>query len=1036
MTDFALPLAKSHFSIGMGAASPVELVQHAGRLGHSSIGLVDMENVRGHVQFHAACRAHGLAPITGVELWGPFAGHGSALSRLLVLVKNARGYAQLCRLVTARCTSLADEPHSLDALGGLATDAFLLTDDDATLCTLGRALGSGALRALVVRHGQPSSEAALLAAARRFGVAAVAALDVHRLDARDQQLSDVVAAVCHRSRVARRQRWPAAPGSELRTAAELRAIFADLPEALREARVLAESCQLDLLGQAKPPPDRQDVVRELKALCEAGVHARFGESRPQRADYAARLEAELAVSARLGLCEPFLSLAALVADARHSGVLVAARGSAVSSLVGHVLGLSPIDPIAQGLFFERFVSHSRRTPPDIDLDVASRRRDALMERFIARRGADRTARLASVQAFRQRSAYRLGLAALGAEPERIAQFMRDLPADELLDAGHAVRGEALAAPWRAQLGMVERLIGMPRHIAAHPGGIVLGRENLMDWVALERSSSGVVVAQCDAESLAQLGLMKVDLLGNHCLDEIDVTLAASTTGDDAAHIRQVEDIPLADGATFERINRAATIGCYQLESPLMRAVLARLPVDSLQSLADALAIVRPGPASGQAKEAFIDRARQAARSLGSSAAPTEGADSPLRSIARRLAATQGLLIYDEDILFVLASVTGISIEAAEALRVELQARADDARWLGRVGERFVRRGVSRGIPELAAGRWWSALVRFACYSFSKAHAMSQARLAFCSAFLATHAPLEHGCALLDHHAGAYPLRVIAADLVRQGIVLQLPSITRSCLECRVEADAADPARRSIRIGLGRVRSLGGNTCRRLLEERERRAFDSFDDFATRVRPRPPELAALLRTGACDELLGASSSDYPSVHEAVLARAVAGGAEPLSALVSRARQAPLAHASARAARERSLRRIQNELRYLQMHVSEHPMRVLRADAERLGCVPSTRLYEHRGARVSFAAIIAATRRVPVTDGAATQYVTLEDEHGLVEAQLSPRAYARFGAAFTTPGPYLLEGRVRDRHGSLDLDIESAIPFYQRPRERGA
>jgi DNA polymerase III alpha subunit len=1030
---------RSHYSLGLGTAAPHELVQHAGQLGYRCLALADVENLYGQVQFHAACRAHGLQAITGVELRGPsmlLGAPAAARPRVVVLARNAHGYSRLCRVVTARRTSAAAVVFSPEVAMDLASGAFLLTDDVWTLRELARAVGPRPLRALLSRpSGRRSTEPELLAVARELGVAAVAGLDAAMLRDGDRELAALVRAV-HEKSSGRETDGP--PCGALVPPARLATSFTDAPEALREARALADECQLDLLGLARAAPDSRDAARDLLAAITARRDARFAAPSERATEYSERLTAELTVIAELGLCEPFTSLAALVADARQRGVPIAARGSAVSSLIGHLLGLSPIDPVAHALFFERFASSARRTPPDIDLDVASRHRDDVIERFIAARGPERTARLVSFQTYRQRSAYRLGLQALGAPRALIESFMRQLPADELLDAGHPVPDHLLAAPWRARLQTITRLIGTPRHAAMHPGGILLGRAPLLDSVPLERLRSGAQVSQFDAESLARFGVMKVDLLGSHCLDEMASTLAALEPDgplDGPGRIQTTSDIPMHDEATLARIDRAATLGCFQLESPLMRSVLARLPIRSLADIAHALAIVRPGPAAGQAKEMFIERARRAElerRHGAGGARATPRIQAPLAPIAVRLAETHGLLIYEEDILFVLAGVTGMSIEAAEALRVTLQARADDEGWLARARQRFVASGHARGFDAAEAERLWSSVVQFARYSFNKAHATSQALLAYQSAFLATHAPLEHGCALLDHHAGAYPRRVIAADLARRGAPLLPPRVERSRLECVVEADTRDPTRRSIRVGLGLLSSLGSATRQRLLDERARCPFEDADALTRRVRPRPGELAALLRTGACDELLGLLPSDYPWVQEAVLERLVSGGGVPLEAVIERARHGAPSAPLASIERERSLRRIQNELRYLRMHLSDHPMRVLREDADRLGCVPSDRLERCANQRVPFAGLVAATRRVALAEQAATQYVTLEDEHGLVEAQIAPRAFARLGPALRTPGPYLLEALVAERQGSIYLVVQSLMPFHERPR----
>jgi error-prone DNA polymerase len=1043
VTDLVALPVKSHYSMGLGTAAPYALVQHARRLGYRSLGLADVENVYGQVQFHVACRTEGLVPVTGIELRARIGAGGLVHSatqggRVVLLAKNARGYAHVCRVVTLLQRADGSAPRCLDPHDVLGADVIALTDDPASLEELVNVGGPGAVRALLVRPRSASPEAPLLAAARRLEVPWVAGLDATSIQSADRTLLHVLERARHQATGGR----PAMPSvfRELLAPARLAALFSDVPEALREAALIAQSCSLDLLAFASPPADPPRAVRELRALCTPSLHERLAAAGEKAAAHSARFETELAAIAQLGLCEPFTAVAALVADARRLGIPTLARGSAVSSLVGHVLGFSPVDPLAQGLFFERFASPARRTPPDIDLDVASRQRDVLLNRFVAARGPERTARLTSVQTYGQRSAYRKGLAALGAPRAVIEPFMRQLPSDELLEAGHPVPGTLLPPRWRRQLGTLRRLVGIPRHVTLHPSGVVLGRAPLTDWLALKHAQGEAPVSQYDAESLAHLGLMKVDLLGSHCLDTIAAASSALRPSAPQTDRWAWANVPLDDRATFDRIQRAQTIGCHQLESPLMRGVLARLPVQSLDDLAHALALVRPGPGSGQAKELFIERARLAAgqparASLDPANDPLWPALRPIDQIERWLAKTHHLLLFEEDILFVLASATGIPLDKAEALRVTLQRRADDTEWLERARRRFVAQSGSLGLAVGDAERLWSSLVRFARYTFNKAHAASQARLAYQSAYLATHAPVEHGCALLNHHAGLYPRRVIAAELARRGVTLRLPCLLRSELEGSVEPDSNETRGPSIRIGLGHIRSLRVGTREALLALRGTKAFVHVGDLLQRVRLGGGELAALVRSGACDRLLSLSRVDYPWVHEAVLEHLIRGGAPGLDAVIDQTRAALQRQAPARLERERAIRSIQNELRYLEMFVSDHPMRVLREDADRLGCVTSQQLDGHRGQRILFAGIVAAARRVPLNGATVTQYITLEDEHGLVEACIPPQVFGRLKVRLSTPGPYLVEARVTEQQHATSLAVESLLPFYQRPRREG-
>jgi DNA polymerase III alpha subunit len=1020
-----IPLhVKSHYSLGLGTAAIAELVQHAGRAGFTHLGLTDLETLSGQVQFHAACRAAGLTPITGVELRAQFrAGRalGQRQARLVLLAADARGYAALCRIVTRRRHSSGASGTPLQSLEPVPDGAFLLSDDALLLTELVHLHGPAQVRALVVRPRPSRPEQELIAAARHLGIATLASLDTTVLDASDAALQQLACAVhleCGLTDAALALGEDA--GRPLLPAAASDARFADLPEALRESRALAERCTLDLLALREPP--RSDAAahqRELQQRCDEQLRALTGGDPPRQQRYGERLRAELRIIEQLGLAEFFTSVAALIEVARQRRIPVAARGSAVSSLTGHLLGFSPVDPVAHGLYFERFVSRARRSPPDIDLDVASRRRDELIQWFIEFRGPDSSARLSSLNTFRPRSAHRAGLKALGAPAEEIERFLRRFPPEELAELTPSpVSRHWLPEPWRQSLPLIAGLVGQPRQLALHPGGVALCDTPLAERVPLERSASGASITQYDAASLARLGTKKLDLLGSHSLDELEDTLAELRRGEPTpAWALGPSAIPLDDVATFATIDRADTLGCFQLESPAVRAVLARLPIRSLDDVTHALAIVRPGPASGHAKELFLARAR------GEASQPE--IDPLLRP---RLQATHGLLLYEEDILFVLSQLTGLPLETAEALRVALSERADDVLWLEQVRRRFLARTTARDVTPRVAEAAWADVLRFVRYSFSQAHATSQALHAYQLAFLKTHAPLELACALLNHHGGLYPRRVIGAELTRRGVSLLPPSLEHSELACSI---SRGPNGHAVRIGLGLLKGLRVLTRQRILAVRGQRGPTDPIELLHGLRLQTRELRALVWTGACDALLGLCPSDYPWVHGALLERLERRDLDSLDSLLAAARQRLPREPPALVERYRALSRVQRELEYLGLHLSDHPLRILRSEAELQGCIPSHQLQQHAGAWVKFAGIIAATRRVPLASAAVTQFLSLEDEHGLVEARLSPAAYARLHTILTTPGPFLVTARVREQQGALYLEVEDFLAFHERP-----
>lgn len=1012
---------KSQHSIGLGTASISELVertlQYAGRANTGGIGLTDLENLRGQIELHAACRARGLQPISGVELrrgFEPGKSLGERSGRIVLLASDRPSYARLCQIVTQRRATSRCSSDPLSIVPSVCEGLFLLSDDPAVLESLVQQLGSRWVRALLVRPGLASSERELVSASRRLGVPLLADLDATLLDRRDAELQALLGAI-HLG-VPRASLDNAAEARVLLDRASADQLFADLPGAVRETRAVADACGLSLLEAA--PRARRELEAPLQATCRDTlcVAGRNGDPR-----YAVRLNEELAAIQELGLGELFGAVAELMGEARRRSIPIAARGSVVSSLVGHLLGFSPVDPIEHGLYFERFASEQRRRPPDIDLDVSSRGREQLVDWLVEHQGPERAARLCALHGFGPRSALREGLKAWGVAPQEIADCLRSLPAPELGDDFRSIAGELRwPAGTQALPPLLGRLIGKPRLVALHPGGVVLGRAEQLTLIPLERSSSGALVSQYDARSISALGLCKVDLLGNRCLDEIeDATIAVSERAPECEWARAGGSrIPMADAATLSHIDAAQTIGCHQLESPALRAVLTSLPIRGLREVTHALAIVRPGPASGSAKEAFLARARGEAPAL---AVPGE--------LAYQLDETYGMLLYEEDITLVLATLAGLSLAAADALRARLVERSADDAWLVRVGQRFRVRALGRGFQLQQVEALWEDVLRLGRYSFSRAHSASQAVLAYRAAFLRCHAPVEFGCAILNHHGGVYPRRVLAADLVRRGIELRPPSVLRGLAGCALELGPDGSA--AIRVGVGLVKGPRAETRRALLAwQQARGSAPALEELFQRVPLRPHELEALLWSGALDELIGLDAGDYPWVHRALWGEWSRGQSALTERVIAEARQRIPTDPPQLVARYAGLFRVQCELRYLEMHLSDHPMRILREEADRLSCVTSDRLRQCQGRLVSFAGIVAATRNAPVAEGGAVQFMTFEDEHGLVEARLTPERWARLHPVLTTPGPYLLRGRVQQRQGALYLSVEELLPFHQR------
>ena len=986
---YGLLHCRSAFSLGDGTATVPELVERAARFGYRALALTDIESLAGQVELHHAARKHGLHAITGVELRG---GHsvselGSMSGRLILLARDLRGYESLCRIVTARrCAGFESTPDPLRCLDAFPSGLFYLSDDAEVV----RRLLSGGVAATDIRllREQPGADPGA-------SVDSVADPDVTMLDPADAGLRGLLGAM-RAQRPFRQEPEGPARGRTLPAAEELRARFGPRPELLEETLRLASACTLDLTQPSLPPPtgdhfDADSAFEALSTRCRSRLLELHGRD-PVRVE---RLARELAAVAGAGVSGYFLAVAEIVAAARERGIAIVARGSAPGSLVCHLLGITSIEPVAHGLFFERFLHPQTHRLPHVDLDVASDRRDELLAWVFRRFGESRVALVATYQTFGRRAAYRDGLKALGMERAAIDRFIQAFPAGESEHEEVPLPLTLLPAALHGAIPLIDRAIGVPRCLAVDPGGIVITETRVDAHAPLERAPKGVPVTQYDMLSLARLGLIRLDITGN-------VALAAHAEA--VGHVGYPVEIPDEDAETIATLREGNTIGCSRIESPMMRSVLKRLPVRGLADLRAALAIVRPSPSTGDAKEEFLRRANG-----------ETSRQPPHPRLADRLRDTHGMLLFDEDLMAAIAGLTGWTLSMADAARTILVESGPRSPALLSLKRRFLVAASHAGVARGDGERVWQLLERFAPYAFSKAHAASRARLAWEAAYLKTHHPVEFACGVLNHYGGHYPLRAVASDFVRCGVTIRPPHVNRSAATHQLEDGA-------VRLGLCAVKFLSARHREWILKERP---FADMRSLIARAPLGVAELESLVLSGACDDLAPLAGEAYPFPHEELLTRwKRVPGVAGLDGFVARNARGQFAETY------RALARIRNELRFLGMHVSGHPMRVLRSEAEQAGCITTREAVGRAGQTIRLAGVAIASRKQVDRQGRPMQFLTLEDEEGLLDAVLPADALGPLRDPQLSAGPVAVRGRVEGEGGVLQIRVAEAEPFQAR------
>jgi error-prone DNA polymerase len=630
------------------------------------------------------------------------------------------------------------------------------------------------------------------------------------------------------------------------------ALFRDLPEAIAATERIAEQCEFTLadLGYRFPDypvPAGETQASHLRALVREGARGRWGEitARVRR-----QLEHELGIIENLDLAGYFLIVWDIVRHCRERGILAQGRGSAANSAVCYALGITAVDAVGMDLLFERFLSEERGEWPDIDIDLPSGERREEVIQYVYRRYGERGAAMtANVITYRTRSAVREVGKALGFSLEQVDRLSKLLHRFEFRDdldelAAQLRSGGVDPAAPRVKLlvDLVTRLQNLPRHLGQHSGGMVIAAGRLDEVVPLEPASMpGRVVVQWDKEDCADLGIIKVDLLGLGMMAVLEESIPL---------IREHEGVeidlarlPPDDPKVYDMLRRADTIGVFQVESRAQMATLPRLRPERFYDLVVEVAIIRPGPIVGQMVHPYLRRR--------AGHEPVTYAHPCLEPILER---TLGVPLFQEQLLRIAMEAGGFSGGEAEELRRAMGFKRSTERM--KAIEQRLRDGMAkRGIAAAAAEDIIRGITSFALYGFPESHAASFALIAYASAYLKAHHPAAFACALLNNFPmGFYHPATIVKDAQRHGVRVLPVDVTRSGWRCGVEGQVVDQQPNnlgspSLRLGLKFVSGLREEAGRRIEEERRRGPFVSIEDVPYRCRLRDDELATLAEIGA-------------------------------------------------------------------------------------------------------------------------------------------------------------------------------------------
>lgn len=1012
----------SNFSFLDSTITVEQLVECASQERMTSVALTDTNGLYAAVAFYKKAREAGLKPIIGAELTGP-----SSSDRALLLAKSYRGYTELSALITRR--HLAEDFDLATELQRTSTELIILTDSIALLNAL---RGHADLYAeLILTSPRRSLCRRLYDFARQHQIPLVATNNVHLASPADYDTYRILRAAAERATIHTVD--PArlvSPDHFFASPREMARRFRGLTAPLRATLEIAEQCNVALpLGTWKFPPcvlpQGETSFSALWKVTFDGLKTRY---QPLTQEVINRLKHELEIIERLGFCEYFLVVHRIVEEARGRGFFLVGRGSAVNSIVSYSLGLTNVDPLRYNLYFERFLNPERGSPPDIDIDFSWKDRDELIQWVYDYFGQDKVALICTTVTMRARHAIRETAKALGIPESEVNEFTRPIPGYFMdhVDLHELPRVfpecqhlPIEREPWTTVLSHAQRILGFPRNLSIHCGGIVIAPEPITHFTPLQRAAKGFVITQMDMFPIEDLGLIKIDLLSQRSLGAMKdcLTAVCTHTGDEPP----VENFAriTADPETRGLIRTGRTMSCFYIESPGMRALLERLECDSFEMLVAASSIIRPGVAESGMMRAFIDRHRDPSKIT-----YLHPKLEPL------LHETYGVMIYQEDVMRVAHELGGMSLGEADLLRRAMSGKMRSHDAMDHLEQRFFASCRRQDIPEPIIHEIWRQIASFAGYSFCKGHSAAFAVLSYQMTYLKAHYPAEFMAAVLSNGGGFYHAGAYIQEARRLGLRILPPCIHES------EKDYVGRGR-TIRIGFMAVKSLAEKSITTILRERTKRPFSTLEDFTTRTRLATPEIEYLIMVGAFDCMgqkrtaLMLELAHLRKKHEGKQRDELdlVGPVRSDTRLSLRGQSGPVGPGAGLRDYSRA-KRCELEYEILGYMVSAHPLELITLPQ---GVTPACDMQQRLGRRVRMIGWAISSKLVRTkNNGRYMKFMSFEDLTGTFEATLFPRTYQRVAPLTLTHGPYLLEGRVENQTGTFSLIVEK-IALYQNPKQ---
>lgn len=1057
--DFTHLHVHTQYSLLDGLSKDEDLSAAAKSYGMDALAITDHGAMYGVIHFYNTIRAAGIKPIIGMEAYYT-PGDRTDKSRqfkthhLLLLAKNLQGYHNLLKLTSiAHLEGFYYNPRlDWETLvkyhEGLIATSSCAQGEIPQLIIKGE-LNKAELRLKdyldlfgdnyyleLQRHDGLEKmlkplNAELLKLSRKFGVPLIATNDVHYVRQEDARAQDALLAIQTRTTLSDKNRFTMidSPTFYLKSKEEMSDLFADLPEAVQNTAKIASQIDLTIptgkmIYPKFPVPEGLTPESFLKQMVADKVESRYPH--PDK-EIMERIEYELDVICSKGYASYFLITQDFINWAKSSGIRIGpGRGSAAGAIVSYILRITSIDPLAHGLQFERFMNPQRPSPPDIDVDIADVSRDRVIEYVTQKYGEDKVAQVITFGTMEARAAIRDIGRVLGlpySDPDLLAKLIPlGSSIDEALLSVSELQELYKNPKYKELLDLAKRVEGVARHSSTHAAAVIIADAPLTNYAPVQRDSKeGKITTQYDMYSLDlnvkpdAIGLLKMDFLGlrNLTILQNAVKLIQSLHG-----IRvDLSDLPLDDKKVFDLLSRGETTGIFQMESPGMRRLAKQLKPDVFGDIVALIALYRPGPMAliPEFVRGKLDQDN------------IKYLHPDLKPI---LAETYGIAVYQEQVLKIANVMAGYSLGEADILRRAMGKKSIET--MKKEYKKFIAQTLKQGYTETLAEKLWVFIERFAGYGFNKAHATSYAMISYQTAYLKAHYPVEYMTALMSAESGRDDKMALSLEECRSmGIKVLPPDINRSDADFHVEDDKNSLANRAIRFGLGAIKNVGTAAIDNILLERVGAGeFKSFTDFIIRTdtqKVNKKVLESLIKVGAFDAF-GKRAIILDEI-DRVRTKVGKSGAEKDSnqgglfdALASQ--ELSLVddwQSSKEEFGSRELMEMEREL--LGIYLRQHPSQKLLKHSRTDWTVLLSELPEHKGQKVSVAAII-KTSKVVMTKAKQQEmaFLLLTDEGGEIEAVVFPKTYEQVKSFLIPNSVIIASGKVEEREDRLSFIID--------------